>query len=337
MNPWNQLIHPVDPKLLYRGRVNDPRLGEWIIGDLQQKEAPYRIALLGCPDDTGVKRNRGREGAKLGPDSIRKHLFKMTLPMDAIWEDRFQLVDIGNIRVSDNIAKTHQTCEEVLAHLLKSFDCAISLGGGHDFAAPNFLGLARAKGGAPKDFGILNIDPHLDVRELEEDLPHSGTPFRAILDSQKILGRNLVQFGTQINRNSRTYYKYCQNAGVQILPFHTIKNPEVDFTKALKGLAQRCRTLFVTLDMDSCFQAEGISAPPIIGFSNNEVRQFGYQIGKTTKVSLLEIAEVAPNLDFNERTSRLAAEIIFAFLLGRSELLKPNKSAKKGKNSRIRK
>jgi arginase family enzyme len=37
-----------------------------------------KIVIVGCPQDEGVRRNNGREGARMAPAAIRKEFYKLT-------------------------------------------------------------------------------------------------------------------------------------------------------------------------------------------------------------------------------------------------------------------
>ena len=93
---------------------------------------------------------------------------------------------------------------------------------------------------------------------------------------------------------------------------------ENQFRLELNRLAKRSDFVGVTFDMDCCHEGEGTSAAPVLGFSAGEMTRFAALAGASLKVRYLEIAEVAPPLDPAERTSRIAAEMIAAFLLARA-------------------
>lgn len=309
-------------EVFFKGRPDDMRIGEWVkeIDSPPPASKKERIVIYGCPDDLGVTLNRGRSGAKDGPSSIRKHFYKMTLPMDLPWEEKIELYDLGDIQVSGDIKKNHTNAEEI-ARALSEQDCTlIALGGGHDYAAPNFLGWTS--GLKKKKPGLINVDPHLDVRPLENGSPNSGTPFRVILDSKSISGKQFIEFGTRANRNARSHYEYCRSHKVQIeqwedLPADTA-GLTAAFKKSLKKLSLKHSPLAVTIDMDSCSEAEGMSAAPVLGFSAHQLAAFSRTAGFERRVRYLELAETAPSLEQAERSSRVAAEVLYAFLYART-------------------
>lgn len=324
---------PPSDELFFRGRPNDPRLGELCRDSSTQSTKGREILYLwGCPDDTGVRKNRGRGGAKLGPDSIRKHFYRMSPPMDLPWDKYLLLEDKGNLIPADQLKETQSRCEEAVTALTESGATLLALGGGHDFASPNFLGFARGRARLRKKkekLALINVDPHLDVRELEGGEPNSGTPFRQILESGELDPKRFVEFGARSNRNARSHFEYCRAKGVRLVTWEAIsrsRQPVIaQFRAELRKLCQGVDTAAVTIDMDACAESEGTSAAPVIGFSARELCAIAEAAGSESRVRFFEIAEVAPALDTTERSSRIAAEMLFHFLRARADLLSRRK------------
>jgi formiminoglutamase len=315
---------PASENLFFEGRDGDPRLGQWAKRVTLDAIAPSRqptIILLGAPDDTGVTLNRGRAGAKAGPDAVRAAFYKFAWPQSKNLE-KSRWLDAGNIHVSDKILLTHENAFNAAAIIAASGATVAALGGGHDFAAPHILGTfsGLTKPGKKSKFGVINVDPHLDVREYENKLPHSGTPFRQILESGMVKGPNLIQFGAREGRNARSHFDYCKKHKVPVHEFGLIRrkgDAVKQFQTRLTQLSKRCDAVALTIDMDSCADIEGVSAAPVIGFSPWELCQFARLAGANKRVSMLELAEIAPGLDASGRAARIGAEVLFHFLLGR--------------------
>lgn len=309
--------------LFFKGRPGDPRLGDFtsfVPSDSLVKSKKPTITLLGAPDDLGVRLNRGRPGAKEGPDGVRESFYKFAAPGDPNFE-KIRLLDAGNITVLDDIIKNHSLAFDASASICASGSVLVAIGGGHDYAAPHLMGAFEGISRISKHrrFGIINVDPHLDVRPLENGLPHSGTPFRQILESGVVNGRNLVEFGARIGRNSREHFIYCKSKKVQVVGFEQIRrstSSALKFKYCLNNLARTSDHIGVTIDLDSCCDLDGASAAAVIGFSAWELCQFAYLAGANKKVSVLELAELAPSLDPTGRSARIAAEVAFHFLLG---------------------
>lgn len=333
------MLIPISKELLFVGRPGDQRLGQWVSLGLPSSSDENSVTLFGCPDDKGVSLNRGRLGAKQGPEEIRKAFYKMTVPMNQSWNP-LKLFDAGNISVSDDIFKTHENAFKAAEEIAQKSRSLVLLGGGHDFAAPGFLGFmsGRLKTNKRETFSLINIDPHLDVRELEQNTPHSGTPFRQILEDHKLPAKRFVEFGCRENRNSIPHFDYCRNWGVQLAPLETLRKqkktvPEL-FNGFLKALSPASSCIGVTLDLDSCQEITGTSASPAIGFTVRELFEIAFIAGSHPKVGYFEIAELSPPLDPSGKSALVAAEILYSFLSGRASVQKIHKTPVKASKTK---
>jgi formiminoglutamase len=314
------LSTPASSELFFKGRPGDTRLGDWVkVTDpaASVRSQKNSFAVCGYPDDLGVRLNLGRPGASQGPDSIRRHFYRMNVPGD--WTQA-EVLDWGNIEPTDSIMENHRRAEQLAKNCLEKGFTGIFLGGGHDFAAPSFLG-SVAGSGPNHSWGLISVDPHLDVRPLENNLPHSGTAFRILLNSGKLKPGAFVEFGARTARNSSTHWQYCTDLGVHIDTWESMQNQtqrpsELFFDRLLK-LKKQSAKLAVSFDMDACCETEGVSAPAVLGFSASDMVEMASRAGSLAEVQYLEISEVSPLLEANERSSRIAAEMIHAFVSAR--------------------
>ena len=86
----------------------------------------------------------------------------------------------------------------------------------------------------------------------------------------------------------------------------------------LHRLAGQAEGLFVSIDLDvfAAAYAPGVSAPGTEGLTAEEGRALAYEAGRAAKVRLFELMELSPPHDTDNRTSRLAALLLHAFLAG---------------------
>ena len=56
----------------------------------------------------------------------------------------------------------HKQQKKIVAHLIQQNIFPIVLGGGHDISYPNIVGFSTNK----KEFAVINLDAHTDVRPL---------------------------------------------------------------------------------------------------------------------------------------------------------------------------
>ncbi len=93
--------------------ANDARLGEIVSSEIKDYETSD-IVILGCPQDEGVARNKGRLGARLAPDAIRAQFYKLTnFGISA------KIFDIGNTIIQETLEETHDVQRKIVKQILK--------------------------------------------------------------------------------------------------------------------------------------------------------------------------------------------------------------------------
>ncbi|MFK7759390.1 MAG: formimidoylglutamase [Phycisphaerales bacterium] len=258
------------------------------------------IALVGIPDDTGVKLNSGRHGASEGPSAFRKALSRMGVadPHGFDWPTVF---DAGDIEVvADDLHATHQRVTTAVSAILDLGLFPIAIGGGHDLTFPFVRAVAE-------HFGTLNgvyFDPHLDVREQDG----SGMPFRKLLETKAASELHLHGFDPLSNTAEHT--SWFESHGGKI---HK-KQSAADFQWPASDT-------FVSLDLDviDASHAPGVSAMNPCGWSAREAADWVFLAGKNERVRCFDIMELSPPNDHLDRTSRLATHMFLTFLKGFSE------------------
>jgi formiminoglutamase len=269
--------------------------------------------IVGFPCDEGVRRNGGRVGASFAPDVIRKHFYRLALDQEERggFESLLQnTVDIGNIEISGGDLETAQTDLGVaIAGFLKEDAVVVVLGGGHETSYGHFLGYVEA--GIPLE--ILNWDAHADVRPLREGLGHSGSPFRQVLSHLSELCRSYRVVGLQRHSNAASHLKFVRDHGGSFLFRDELADKPIS---QVLDLGQGA--LLVSLDMDVVDQslAPGVSAPTVGGLAQGLILELAVAAGKSPKVKSFDLVEVNPSVDESEKTSRLAAVILWKFLSG---------------------
>jgi len=309
---WSSMKAPIEP--------NDQRFASRIkVLETLDCLQPSDIVLMGIPQDIGIARNGGRPGASLAPFKIREFLGKLSV--FGILDYDGEIYDAGNIdcegRDLEDIRNDHY---DVLHRILHMGARAIILGGGHDIAFPS----CKAVLDITQKTGIINIDPHLDVRVYGEGKSHSGSPFREMFEYKQ--PQEFVEFGTQTFAASLHHRDFVNSHGGKIIPYkhiRTIGNPGEHLQEILKSMHAAALKSYVSFDMDAVCSAfaPGVSAPASIGFTSDEIIDMAYRAG-AEGCSLIDIVEVNPLLDIDDRTSRLAALMIATFISGLADHLR---------------
>lgn len=265
------------------------------------------VVIFGSPQDEGVRRNSGRPGARYGPQEIRRQLYLSPAPEGIPVSPIF---DLGDVVPGDSLEETHDRQFSIVQKLLQDGKRVVVLGGGNDISYPDCAALVSVS----KIVGAINIDSHYDVRD--RDVRNSGTPYRQLLEEGLIESRYFWEVASKAEQNADEHGKYLDRIGANIYPLEVIRRMTID---------ELLRTILDTRDPDSLFwgfdidsvreeDAPGVSAPHPRGLSADEICRIAQLAGGDPRSRVLEVSEVNPIHDVDNRTSRLAALVIGHFL-----------------------
>lgn len=253
------------------------------------------IALLGLPDDMGVRLNNGRTGAAGGPKAFRAALSRYGVADSAA--GYLPLVyDAGDVMPTGSLEKTHERVSEATTALLDRGLFPIAIGGGHDLTYPFVRAVA---GKYPKLAGVY-FDAHLDVRETAG----SGMPFRRLVEDCGVSALHLHGFRPLVN--SLEHLDWFRAHGGRTHP----ENARVALPKA--------KNLFVSFDLDvlDAAHAPGVSALNPAGWNVREAEAWVRACGADKRVRSFDLMELNPAHDPDGRTARVAAHLFLTFLQG---------------------
>jgi len=264
------------------------------------------IALLGFCSDEGVRRNKGRIGAKNAPDQIRKAL--ANLPFNP--EKQKNVFDFGNIILeNDDLESARKQQIECISELLRNNYFPIVLGGGHETALGDYLGMTSHF----DKIGIINIDAHFDLRIPVENST-SGTPFFEMAHFCAETGREFHYFciGIQPNGNTQALFNRAEELNVKTILADEV-HIDLNFVlRQIEDFTTHFDAVYLSLDLDvldGAF-APGVSAPSANGLTPFQVKSILKKIIQTKKVKLFDVVELNPELDQDNRTAKLAAHFL---------------------------
>lgn len=278
----------------------------------QQEIADF--TLLGFASDEGIRRNKGRLGAKSGPDHIRGQLASMPIHRP------FSLNDAGNVTCDDGDLETAQkNLANKIGQLLHEKSLPIVLGGGHEIAFGSFQGAFNHLRATQKTFqlGIINFDAHFDLRTA--DIVTSGTPFlnAANLCQAHDIDFNYLCLGIAEHGNTRILFDTADKLNVTYIQDKALTPAKMTTAlETLKAFIDRVDYLYITVDLDvfPAAIAPGVSAPAAKGMSLETFETLFEAILASKKILLLDIAECNPQFDIDNRTAKLAALIVYQYI-----------------------
>ena len=272
---------------------------------LEKSTAKY--ALLGIPEDVGIRANMGRAGAAKAWNSCLSALCNIqsnsyTNPSNTIIvgevdckaqqesacnldiNDPDYLTKIGNL-----VSQIDTKVSKVVAKIISAKKIPVIVGGGHNNSYGNIKAAATA---LKAPIHCINLDPHTDFRALEHR--HSGNGFRyamqeGYLEKYYILGlhKNYTSgeiFDTINTLKEKINYSFFEDY-ITGTPFKQMLEEAKNFcTDKPFGLE---------LDMDAIKQM-GSSAISPSGFSLVQARAYLCYFSKLKNCKYIHICEGAP-------------------------------------------
>ena len=269
---------------------------------------PGDLVLLGLCNEVGVLANGGRAGAAEGPAAFRAAFGR--LPARALQGRR--LLDAGDIPAGAPYEAFLEGAEAVVSGAIAKGALPLVIGGGHDCSYGVYRGVAATGAAA-----VLAVDAHLDVRPTHD--PNSGNPFFRMIEAG-LAGSDLAQVGLQRFANSEEHETWLRLEGAALQFLEPGREMEAVSTAkaALSVFTQRQRRVFATFDLDAiqAAHAPGVSALNPWGLDAAMALAIAKACGACPAVAAFDLMELAPALDRDGQTAKLAAFLAAAFLEG---------------------
>ncbi|WP_346983248.1 formimidoylglutamase [Chryseobacterium sp. POE27] len=303
--------------MIWQGRLDGEDLLFHRIFQRVKEENNYDListrdfVLHGFAVDEGVRRNKGRMGAKDAPDVIRKNMSNFP-----VIRPDFTLLDFGNITCENgNLEETQNNLAKNVSKVLLKNGRSVVLGGGHEVTYAHYLGMKTAF--PEQKIGIINIDAHFDNRQPENEVgPSSGTGFWQIAQDGPI---NSLHIGIQRNSNTLKLFDTAHQYGMKyILADEIFFENLPSIYQRINDLIENVDYLYVTICMDvfNASIAPGVSASAYNGiFADAAFMHLYRHILKSEKLLALDVAEVNPDYDIQDRTARLAATLVNEWIM----------------------
>jgi arginase len=288
------------------------------------------IGIVGVPMDLGA----GRRGVDMGPSAIRYAGLEHDLTCMGLRVRDHHNIPVpgpensspGNPRAKfdEMIEDACVVLREQVAEIARSGHFPLVLGGDHSIAMGTVAGLLDAW----DDVGVLWIDAHGDINTPATSPSGNvhGMPVAAILGraglgtrlgwaTRAIKPQRLVLFGTRtLDPGER---QLIRELGIRMFTMSEIDQRGVlavvrEAIDVLRGPGG----IHVSLDMDAVdpIEAPGVGTPWPGGLTYREAHLAMELLADAGLVSSIEVVEVNPIHDHENRTARLAAELILSAL-----------------------
>ena len=316
-----------------------PREGEVRVGERVAVLAPgaqptgrARIALLGVPEDVGVRANLGRPGARRMWRAFLPRFLNMQSNafLDGAAVAVAGTVDLRDIRratkgLDATVGGPRSRAEalEALRRATAEIDGRVAsaveglrregfvpvvVGGGHNNAYGVLAGCAAALGGRP--LGCANVDLHADLRPAEGR--HSGNPFTYALDHGH-LSRYAVVGMSEAYATQAIVEKVAADTRVQAITLESMLRSGTPPVQAAMAAAAHVGGGPATLELDlDAVAGAPASAAAASGFTGTEFRAMAAALARRLDVHAVHVAKNTPLLGPwpAEMLGKLCAEVV---------------------------
>jgi len=292
---------------------NWPRASAWLSGE-HAADPACRLAVLGAPLHLG---SISPGDAHLAPAAVRSVLHRLStydLEFDRDLS-RVAAADLGDLALADTRpADALEPIASAVRNALAGADALVLLGGDNSITRPGCRGISSGLERA----GLLTLDAHLDLRDLDPELSN-GNPVRALL-ADGLPGEQIVQVGIQPFANSHAYYQVAREAGIKIIPVAEVRAMGIERSveAALDSLDQQVDAIYVDLDLDVLDRVFAPAAPGSRpgGLTPADLRSAARMCGAHPKVRVMDLVEMDPAKDVSEVTAFAAALCLLSFASG---------------------
>ncbi len=296
------------------------------------------VHIIGVPLDMGARRH----GTDMGPNTIRYAALDARLNLDEqLRQLGYTTIDEGNLPVAQpesalttdsrlkNLRPILEVCTTlatVVEHACGPDDFPLVLGGDHSLALGSVTGVVKARG----PVGLMWIDAHGDFNTDQTTLSGNihGMPLAALAGlgderlvylggfSPKVPPAHIAIVGARdLDPGERDLLRQMR-VHVFTMKDIDLKGLSTTIAEALEITTSGTNGVHVSFDMDAIdpLEAPGVGTRVAGGMTYREAHLAMELIADSGKLTSLDIAEVNPVLDQENRTARLAVELILSAL-----------------------
>ena len=295
---------------------------------------PGTFAIVGIPYDYA---SGSRPGARWGPRAIREsslffdYVFGSSPDQEYIdietgktfhFKRDLKIVDLGDVELFPmDVERTTETIAGFIQEVTGKGGLPIILGGDHFVTYPAFCGYSRGvnQNSPGKKVGYVHLDAHFDIVDNHPvwgKLYH-GSPVRRIAESNLIDPSHILFIGVK-GLIGKEWHEFLQKRDIKIITLKELRTHGVESAvkKGMEQLAAKVNTIYLSVDIDvvSSVYAPGTGAITFDGVTDGQLLEL-MTVLKEFPVGAVDVVEVAPNYDASERTQRLAAQVLFEFIM----------------------
>ena len=285
-----------------------PNLSDLLVG--ADDEAP--VALVGAPLGAGSVTKGACDRA---PPLLRATLARIgRYDIETGRELSSAMSDKGDLDLAGlTIEQATGPIREAVAASAERHPLTLVIGGNNAVTRPALLGL----GGVLDEVGLITLDAHLDMRDLDSGLSN-GNPVRALIEDG-LPGANIAQIGLASFANSKAMHDDAVEAGNCLVTRAAIRRDGIEaaITQALEHVAH-CDALVVDCDIDVIDRSQFPGAPGARpgGLAVSDFFAAVRRLASDPRVRVIDVTEWDPPLDSTDLSALTAARWVAECLAG---------------------
>ncbi|HEX6072030.1 MAG TPA: arginase family protein [Sphingomicrobium sp.] len=218
-------------------------------------------------------------------------------------------VELGGLTIEDATPRIR----EAVAASVAAHGLTLLAGGNNAITRPGVLAL----GGELGEIGLITLDAHFDMRDLDQGLSN-GNPVRALIEDG-LPGANIAQIGLAGFANSRAMHEDAIEAGNFVVTIGDVRTSGVAHAldRALDHVAH-CDALVIDCDIDVIDRAQFPAAPGARpgGMAVHDFFHAVRRLASDPRVRIIDLTEWDPPLDPTDLSALTAARWVAECLAG---------------------
>jgi len=285
-----------------------PNLSELI--SASHRDAP--VALLGAPLAAGSV----TPGAcDLAPELLRRTIKRIgRYDVETGRELATRVADRGDVEIAGlSIEDATPIIRDAVGTSAEQHTLTLIAGGNNAVTRPAVLSL----GNELKNVGLITLDAHFDMRDLDSGLSN-GNPVRALIDDG-LPGANIAQVGLTSFANTRSMHRDALDAGNLAVTIGEVRRDGIShcIERALDHVSH-CNVLVVDCDIDVLDRSQFPAAPGGRpgGMRVEDFFHAVHRLAADRRVRLIDLVEWDPPLDPSDLSALTAARWVAECLAG---------------------
>ena len=282
------------------------------LSDLIVEDRSTAVGLLGAPLAVGSVTPGHCDQA---PALLRRTLRRIGLyDVETGRELATEVADRGDVALpGSTIEDATPLIRDAVAGSTEAHALTLLVGGNNAITRPAVLGL----GGSLEEIGLITLDAHFDMRDLDQGLSN-GNPVRALIEDG-LPGANIAQVGLAPFANSRAMHEDAIAAGNLVVTIGDVRahgiGPAIEH--ALDHVAH-CDALVIDCDIDVIDRAQMPGAPGARpgGMAAHDFFRAVRKLASDPRVRVIDLTEWDPSLDPSDLSALTAARWVAECLAG---------------------